>query len=216
MGSTVGKVCIKADCMFSGVSQPYSSFYRRGDSSDGYFNICKDCMRKADKKNYEKRVLLSLNEVRVKKAQNARKRRGSVKLRLEENLSRGIRRSLCGRKQGASWESLVGYTAGDLMAWLESCFYLHPVTFTPMSFENYGDWHIDHIVPVALFDYKDFTSEEFKWCWSLDNIQPLWGEANLVKNSKNPEEWDAISLSYLWTKYAFGNEFRGASFLWTT
>jgi len=46
-----------------------------------------------------------------------------------------------------------------------------------MCWENYGDWHIDHIRPVASFDKNTLPSIVN----SLDNLQPLWKEDNLKK-----------------------------------
>lgn len=51
-----------------------------------------------------------------------------------------------------------------------------------MSFENYGEWHIDHIRPCASFDLKN--ENERKECFHYSNLQPLWKEDNLKKGCK--------------------------------
>ena len=51
-----------------------------------------------------------------------------------------------------------------------------------MSFDNYGDWHIDHKKPVSLFDLS--KESEVRKCWDLDNLQPLWAFDNLSKSNK--------------------------------
>ncbi len=51
-----------------------------------------------------------------------------------------------------------------------------------MTIENYGDWHVDHIKPVSLFDLSD--EEQLKECWSLDNLDPKWAFENLIKSNK--------------------------------
>ncbi len=53
-----------------------------------------------------------------------------------------------------------------------------------MSFENYGEWHIDHVVPASNFSYDSFEDKEFKDCWALSNLQPLWAEENLKKGDR--------------------------------
>jgi hypothetical protein len=53
-----------------------------------------------------------------------------------------------------------------------------------MSWDNYGRWHVDHIKPMVSFNIKEPTDKEFQECWSLKNLQPLWGEDNLSKGSK--------------------------------
>ncbi|KKL13648.1 hypothetical protein LCGC14_2523640, partial [marine sediment metagenome] len=48
--------------------------------------------------------------------------------------------------------------------------------------------HIDHIIPIASFNYKTYNDEEFKQCCSLKNLQPLWAKDNRRKYSKIMEE----------------------------
>ena len=52
-----------------------------------------------------------------------------------------------------------------------------------MTWYNYGEWHVDHIKPISLFNFKHPTDNEFQECWSLDNLQPLWAIDNLSKGS---------------------------------
>ncbi len=87
-----------------------------------------------------------------------------------------LRESLVEGKAGRHWEDIVGYTLEDLMAHLES-------RFEPgMTWENYGTWHIDHIVPRAAFDYVALDDPGFRECWALSNLQPLWSEDNIKKS----------------------------------
>lgn len=46
-----------------------------------------------------------------------------------------------------------------------------------MSWENWGKWHIDHIIPVSKFD-KETTPSIVN---ALSNLQPLWAEDNFKK-----------------------------------
>lgn len=84
--------------------------------------------------------------------------------------SRSIRRSIK-NKNGATWESIVGYSISDLMAHLER-------QFTGwMSWSNYGPyWHIDHITPLRLFSYNGRRA-----AWALSNLRPLLSKENLKK-----------------------------------
>lgn len=77
------------------------------------------------------------------------------------------------------WTSLVGYTSEELMDHLQSKF------TEGMNWKNYGKWHIDHIKPVVLFRFKVPEDDEFKKCWSLKNLQPLWAEENFKKNANH-------------------------------
>lgn len=51
-----------------------------------------------------------------------------------------------------------------------------------MTWENQGEWHIDHIRPCASFDLED--PEEQKKCFHWTNLQPLWALDNLRKGAK--------------------------------
>jgi len=81
-------------------------------------------------------------------------------------------------KKESHWENLVGYTVQNLKEHIEKL-------FKPgMSWNNYGQWHIDHIIPKTFFKYKSTQDVEFKYCWSLHNLQPLWAEENIIKGDK--------------------------------
>lgn len=55
-----------------------------------------------------------------------------------------------------------------------------------MTWENYGKngWHIDHKMPKNLFSYDTTDDSQFKECWSLSNLQPLWWRDNISKGAK--------------------------------
>ena len=53
-----------------------------------------------------------------------------------------------------------------------------------MTWENRGNWHIDHIRPCASFDLTD--PEQQKQCFHYTNLQPLWAADNLAKS----DSWD--------------------------
>ena len=74
-------------------------------------------------------------------------------------------------KKSDSTIKMMGYSAEDLKIHLESLFK------EGMSWENYGEWHIDHIKPVSLFG----ECEDVKIVNALENLQPLWANENLSK-----------------------------------
>ena len=80
-------------------------------------------------------------------------------------------------KTGKTME-LTGCSKNDLLKHLESKF------TEGMTFENYGEWHIDHIRPCASFNLED--PEEQKKCFHWTNLQPLWALDNIRKGDK----WD--------------------------
>jgi len=73
---------------------------------------------------------------------------------------------------------ILGYTIEELMNHLE-------LLFTDgMTWDNYGEWHVDHKIPMSSFVFETIDDDEFKECWKLDNLQPLWALDNLSKGTK--------------------------------
>jgi len=107
---------------------------------------------------------------------------------LNKSISLYIRETLKnngGSKKNRHWEDVVGYTVLELRKHLEKQF------IDGMSWDNYGTdgWHIDHIIPVAVFNYSSPEHIDFKRCWSLSNLQPLWAKDNLSKGKKLDESF---------------------------
>jgi len=99
--------------------------------------------------------------------------------RLNCSIRRSIYDSLKGNKQGKHWETLVNFTLNEIKNTLEKQFK------KGMSWDNYGKWHIDHIKPVSAFNIVNIKDKEFKDCWTLSNLQPLWAIDNLRKGGAN-------------------------------
>jgi len=98
--------------------------------------------------------------------------------KLTRNMSNAVYRVLKQNKGGQSWQDLVGYSAEELKQHLQKQFK------EGMTWENYGQWHVDHIVPIRSFTYDKPTDTDFLECWSIENLQPLWGAENSSKGCK--------------------------------
>jgi hypothetical protein len=107
------------------------------------------------------------------------RRRERPQYRIEATVRARLHRELTGsRKGGRRTFDLLGYSSADLKAHIE-------LLFVPgMSWENYGEWHIDHIVPLSSFSYSTPEEPAFKAAWALKNLQPLWAADNLKKHAK--------------------------------
>ena len=73
---------------------------------------------------------------------------------------------------------ILRYSPDDLIESLEKQFK------DGMTWDNYGEWHVDHILPITYFKFSDVGDDEFLRCWSLENLQPMWGEENIRKSNK--------------------------------
>ncbi len=144
------------------------------------------------KKNwYNKNIVRERARIRIWRKNNPDKAAKSRKRGSEKYLStaRGclcnrmrarLRRAIGDKKNGREWESLVGYSASDLCKHLESLF------VDGMTWEKLlsGEIHIDHKIPVTFFKFQSTNDVEFKMCWRLENLQPLWAKDNHIKSNK--------------------------------
>lgn len=85
-------------------------------------------------------------------------------------------------EKNKSYFDILQYTPEELINHLEKQFK------DDMTWENYGIWHVDHKLPITSFDIQEMGDEEFMKCWSLDNLQPMWGEENIRKSNKILED----------------------------
>ena len=84
---------------------------------------------------------------------------------------------------------LLQYTPEELKLHLESQF------DSEMTWENYGQWHVDHIIPSSKFVYMSEDDIGFQQCWALSNLRPLWGYDNCSKNNRlNDITFDSINF----------------------
>jgi hypothetical protein len=70
--------------------------------------------------------------------------------------------------------NIVGCSPQELKEYLEKKF------TDEMSWDNYGQWHIDHKIPLSSAISDD---EVYKLC-HYTNLQPLWSEDNIKKSNK--------------------------------
>lgn len=76
--------------------------------------------------------------------------------------------------KGTQTHNLLGCDWLELKAWIESLF------TTGMSWDNMGEWHIDHKIPLASAS----TVEELRELCRFTNLQPLWARENLSKGAR--------------------------------
>lgn len=92
--------------------------------------------------------------------------------KLRRNVRIRINKFLKNKKDNSS--DIIGCSYLFLKEHLEKHF------IDEMSWNNYGEWHIDHIIPLSSAKNED---EVLKLCHHT-NLQPLWAEDNLKKSNK--------------------------------
>lgn len=126
------------------------------------------------KKEYYKKNKTKIN--RLASNRIAEKRKTDCIFRLKHNIASLIRNGI--KKKGylksKRTEEIIGCTIEELLNHLSSMF------VEGMSFENHGEWHIDHIIPLVTAK----TEEEVIKLNRYTNLQPLWAKDNLMKSGK--------------------------------
>ena len=96
--------------------------------------------------------------------------------KLVKNLRERLRSALKGFNKSGNTMLLVGCSIKELKAHLEK-------QFKPnMTWNNYGQWHIDHIKPCSKFNLLDPAAQ--LQCFHFTNLQPLWAVENLSKGNR--------------------------------
>lgn len=145
---------------------------------------CVECCSIYSKSQARRESLKNLyknnDESRKKRAKNglnwARKNRKTEKGIITDILRNFIGRMISNDKSKTMAEKL-GYESNEFRSHIEKQF------VDGMSWDNHGEWHIDHIRPISSF-YKDNITDPMI-INSLSNLQPLWAFENLSKGSKN-------------------------------
>lgn len=116
-------------------------------------------------------------EVKAARRQRNRERwRTDPEFKLAVLLRKRINQALKNRRKVTSAIAALEYTVEELRAYLAD-------KFVPgMSWENHGEWHIDHIKPLASFDLEDAI--QYAEACHYTNLQPLWKLDNLSKGAK--------------------------------
>ena len=96
-----------------------------------------------------------------------------LKIRLRKSIRESFRRR-GKRKDGHRTHSILGAEIHVVYEHFESLF------VDGMSWENMGEWHIDHIIPLSTA----ITEEDVIRLCHYTNLQPLWAEDNLKKSNK--------------------------------
>ena len=76
----------------------------------------------------------------------------------------------------SSTVKMLGYNHEALKSHIENLF------VPGMSWDNYGEWHIDHIIPISYYVKNGIHDAKVVNC--LSNLRPLWASENIRKGNK--------------------------------
>jgi len=159
-------------------------FHKQIGTKNGYRSMCKECRSNKFKSDYQDIPEFSKEHKRRTKkyrTENKKKYNEFFKERYKKlphiYAWRGMLSSVLRRfesKKEKTTIEMLGYSAEDLKKHIESLF------LEGMSWENWGEWQIDHIKPISSFDKTTDT----KIVNNLNNLQPLWASDNIRKGNK--------------------------------
>jgi len=136
------------------------------------------------RKNYNKNFWHNCNDDVKAKMQATRseyqqdKQKNDVNFRIRITLTSRIKEAVKKAKTEKCDKSvaLLGCSIEEVRNHLEEQF------TEGMTWDNHGDWHIDHIKPCASFDLTDENQQ--RECFHYSNLQPLWAVDNIKKGAK--------------------------------
>lgn len=140
-----------------------------------YYKNNKEAKALYDKKyreNNKEKIAIYKKEWDKKRTQN------DINHKIKKNLRRRVHHALKGKTKSNNTMKLIGCTPEYFKEYIESLF------LDGMSWDNYGEWHIDHILPCFTFDLS--IPEQQEQCFHYSNQRPLWKIDNL-KRPKNIE-----------------------------
>ena len=187
-GRRLGIVNDKKKCSCCNQWIGIENFSKNKSRYDGLQGICKICSYKKEIE-YRKTDKGKERDLRYRKSEKGKKcnkksvtkYKKSTKYKenqLYRNISSMINYSLNTSNKNGSWTKLVNWDIQELKEHLEHQFK------EGMSWDNRDKWHIDHIRPIASFNITANKCNDFKECWSLSNLQPLWANDNQSKGAK--------------------------------
>lgn len=137
-------------------------------------NISHFCNKSLGKLNIPNSSKINQREYRRKYYK--KKRKENIQFKLSQNLRGRLRKALHGNYKTGSAVSDLGCSIDKFKLWLEMHWQ------DGMSWENYGDWNIDHIKPLDSFNLSD--RNELLKAVHFTNLQPLWAKDNFRKSNK--------------------------------
>lgn len=164
------------------VKQPIENFQlvRRGDTRRRATCIlCHNKNYKKWRENNPEKARANLRRSAKNNPETAREMKRRARIRSPEafaarDMLKRIMR-LTGERKASRTSEMLGYSSKELREHIESQF------SAGMSWENWGEWHIDHVIPVSVM--VKAGEKDPAVINALVNLQPMWAIDNLRKGA---------------------------------
>lgn len=192
------KECSKKYCEINSARRNAGSRKYREENKD-HVEEYRICYYEENKELLRAKAALHGNLPDVKKAKNERWLIRShtipivaIRHRLKCLIRVSLRRLVLKNKKNDTklWKTLLDYSVQELKSCIESQF------VGDMSWDEYlkGNIHVDHKVPITAFTINSYDDEDFKICWSLENLQPMWAKDNQIKGNRIKSSFGILQL----------------------
>jgi len=187
------KICSKCK-----QEKDFICFHRASDKLDGFKSQCIEC-REISAKRYREENKEKISEKhkpyyqknceKIKENVKTYKKNNKEKIKerqreyfdknplalFKDRIRKSIRCSFYRRETSKNLrsEEILGCSMDDFFVYIASQFK------EGMSLKNYGEWHLDHIFPLAIAE----TEEDVIFLCHYSNYQPLWAAENLSKGA---------------------------------
>jgi hypothetical protein len=138
--------------------------------------VCGECGCNSSSKWYQGPICRSCYRKKESTRIKENNKHKYISKRIANNLRSRVSKIVSGTIKNGSAVNDLGCSIEDLKTHLESKFK------DGMTWENYGQWHIDHVRPLSSFNLA--VKQEFKSACHYSNLQPLWAKDNLIKSNK--------------------------------
>lgn len=113
---------------------------------------------------------------------NSYRRHSDISFKLRDYLRIRLNEALFNSQKTGSAISDLDCSIKHLKIKLQLKFHRRSFDGAYMTWDNYGEWHIDHIIPLASFDLTNL--QQLKKACHYSNLQPLWAKDNWYKNRR--------------------------------
>jgi hypothetical protein len=164
-------------CTKCQIEKEKTEYYKHKNGKDGLNPVCKTCW-KEENKLFEKkkpRTEYRKNRYNIIKPEHNKKvmtrsnerYKNDIEYKLLKLTRTRLHHYLKGKHKAESTKAILGIDLTGYKLYLESKF------TEDMNWDNFGEWEIDHIMPVSKGGSFHYT-----------NTQPLWKTENRKKSNK--------------------------------
>lgn len=164
-------------CTKCQIEKEKTEYYKHKNGKDGLNPVCKICWKEGNKLFEENKPRTEYRKTRyntIKSEHNKKvvtrsneRYKNDIEYKLLKLTRNRLNHYLKGKHKAETAKSILGIDLTEYKKYLENKF------IEGMSWENFGEWEIDHITPVSKGGSFHYT-----------NTQPLWKTENRKKSNK--------------------------------